>query len=195
MADTGKMFRARLRERRQTLGLSQQQLGKRLGVTQAYVSQLESGAVGLPALDGAVALAAALETSLMYLAGLTDNALPIPGAEGVPSAVDELLRVARPLPSELQEQVLGHARLVADAETRRTQDLRVVGNAYAGIYSALPAKEADALISEIETALAHGDIDALRALRLRLAARVTGGNAASATADYGHGEGTEANQA
>ena len=55
---------AYVRERRRTLGLTQAQLGERLGWAQERISVLENGKYGLPSLPLLARLASALETSL-----------------------------------------------------------------------------------------------------------------------------------
>lgn len=61
---------ARLRSARTEAGLSQAQLAEAAGVTQAHVSQWESGR-RTPHIDSLVKLADALDVSLDWLAGRT----------------------------------------------------------------------------------------------------------------------------
>lgn len=56
-----------LRERRQTLGLTQHQLAERLGWQQERISTLERGRYGIPSLPLLARLAEALETPLAVL--------------------------------------------------------------------------------------------------------------------------------
>jgi two-component system OmpR family sensor kinase len=76
---------AYVRERRRTLGLTQAQLGERLGWAQERISLLENGKYGLPSLPLLARLASALETSLAPIL----DAVGYPIADsGSPGAVE-----------------------------------------------------------------------------------------------------------
>lgn len=68
----------RLRERRKVLRLSQEALGELAGVDASYISLLERGVKKNPSLSVVTRLAEALNTSIAYLTGKTDD--PSPGA-------------------------------------------------------------------------------------------------------------------
>lgn len=105
MADTGAIFRGRLRDRRKAVGLSQGELANILGVAQSYVSQIESGRSGPPTIDRAFDMARACETSVDYLIGLTDDPLPNAGAL-LPEHALEVMESMRRLSSAQNYELL-----------------------------------------------------------------------------------------
>ncbi len=64
------MFGTWMRQRRQELELTQEELEARSGIPQSYLSQIERGAVGRPLRDKLKALSAALDVPLWQLAAL-----------------------------------------------------------------------------------------------------------------------------
>lgn len=66
------MIGPKIRERRLALGISQEQLGSLVQISQKQVSRYESG-LNDPTGDMIIALAQALNTSADYLLGLTDD--------------------------------------------------------------------------------------------------------------------------
>lgn len=62
-------------------GLSNVDAAERAGLSRSHVSQIARGALTNPALDTLRALAKALETSVSYLVGDTDNPLPVAAEE------------------------------------------------------------------------------------------------------------------
>jgi transcriptional regulator with XRE-family HTH domain len=60
---------ARIRKRRQELGISQQELSERVGVSRPTISELENGTRTSMSTDTAKALARALGVSIDYLVG------------------------------------------------------------------------------------------------------------------------------
>ena len=66
------MFGGRIRKQRKTKGMSQEQLARKLHVTQGAVSQWEKE-LTRPDFDLLDALAEALDTTVAYLLGSTDN--------------------------------------------------------------------------------------------------------------------------
>lgn len=117
MADTGAIFRERLRDRRKAVGLSQEELATILGVAQSYVSQIESGRSGPPTIDRAFDIARACETSVDYLIGLTDDPLPNAGAL-LPEHALEVLESMRQLSSAQNYELLVIVRaLLSERET------------------------------------------------------------------------------
>ena len=108
----------RLRQARVTLGLSQAEVARRLGVTQAYVSMLEQGRRPVPAaLRDRVARVYRLGPAALRL---TDDRSPL-GSSDVAQSLAALgyeplgyLRARRPLnPAEVLLRALGHADLEA----------------------------------------------------------------------------------
>mgnify|MGYP001623148347 FL=1 len=65
-------FGLRLRKLREEKGLSQEELGKRIGVSKGSIYRYESN-VQVPSLDTAKKLAKVLGTTLDHLAGLEDG--------------------------------------------------------------------------------------------------------------------------
>jgi transcriptional regulator with XRE-family HTH domain len=88
-------FGAYVRERRERLGLSQTDLADLVGIRKGYMSQIESGKIGLPGADLRRRLAAALRVrhvDLLIAAGeLTADEIPAPGAPPPPSEVERLV--------------------------------------------------------------------------------------------------------
>ena len=68
----------RVRMRREALGLSIQQLSRLSGVSASYISRLENGERENIGLDSVQKLARALNTSMSYLVGETDDPSPPP---------------------------------------------------------------------------------------------------------------------
>jgi transcriptional regulator with XRE-family HTH domain len=116
-----------IRERRQDLGLTQEQLAERVGegVRQSEISRLEAGGVMLPRRDRLVALAAALEVSVGDMLLKTgwiedghlrdfDGALTAPLLDG--RSTDEAMSSAiQDLSAMLDALVTGRARLTEAA--------------------------------------------------------------------------------
>lgn len=71
----------RLKQRREACGLTQQELAKRSGTTQATIARIESGETLSPRTSNLVALARALSTSSDYLSGEADDPGPLPVSE------------------------------------------------------------------------------------------------------------------
>lgn len=88
-------FGAFVRERRERIGLSQTELADRVGIRKGYMSQIESGKIGLPNADLRRRLATALRVrhvDLLIAAGeLTRDELPVVGEPAPGSEADELL--------------------------------------------------------------------------------------------------------
>jgi transcriptional regulator with XRE-family HTH domain len=73
-----KIFSERLRELRQSKGISTRQLAQALGLkSHGAITQFEKG-TALPALDTLVSIADFFEVSIDYLVGVTDFPLIIP---------------------------------------------------------------------------------------------------------------------
>ena len=66
------IFGTRIFEQRKKLGLSQAQLGERIGLSHKAISTLESGARGT-SLDKLIELAYVFRVSTDYLLGITDD--------------------------------------------------------------------------------------------------------------------------
>src|SRR5689334_5922412 len=93
---------ARLRARREALGLSQAELAEKIGISTNYVGVLERG-LKLPALDTLVLLAKGLEVSVSELLGE-------PRAD---PWLEEVLTVAAPMPKNLRPVALAVLRVMA----------------------------------------------------------------------------------
>lgn len=92
----------RIRERRKYRRWSLNKLAQLAGVSQGYLSDVENGKVASPSASVLIKLAAALETSVDYLLGRTDDPSP-------PSLSDvDIIRADMPLPplgwDELSEE-------------------------------------------------------------------------------------------
>lgn len=92
----------RIRERRKYRRWSLNKLAQLAGVSQGYLSDVENGKVASPSASVLIKLAAALETSVDYLLGRTDDPSP-------PSLSDvDIIRAEMPLPplgwDELSEE-------------------------------------------------------------------------------------------
>lgn len=75
-----KMTAQRLKDRRRALHYTQKDIERLTGIDQSNYSKLEQG-IRYLSFDQAKALALALETSMDYLAGLTDNPKPYPRSQ------------------------------------------------------------------------------------------------------------------
>lgn len=108
----------RLKERRESIGLTLGQVGTYEGVTAQYLSQLETGKRTPNVWTLLGALAQRYRTSADYLLGLTDNpAQPgrintAPGGE----AVTELIDVVLDMSDTRRREILAIARVMADME-------------------------------------------------------------------------------
>lgn len=71
----------RLKQRREACGLTQHELAKRSGTTQATIARIETGETASPRTSNLVALARALSTSSDYLSGEADDPGPLPAPE------------------------------------------------------------------------------------------------------------------
>jgi transcriptional regulator with XRE-family HTH domain len=89
----GARLGARLRARREALGMSQADLGEKAGITPNYVGVLERG-LKLPTLDTLVALAKALGVPASELLG---EARPDPWLEDVVTAAAAMPKPLRPV--------------------------------------------------------------------------------------------------
>jgi len=101
------MPRNRLKELREKFGLSQIELGNRLGVTQQSVFAWERGKTS-PQIQTAITLAQFYGVSLDYLLGLSDN----PQAEKEPAISDD----------ELLSNVISRLRALPDPALSRVSD-------------------------------------------------------------------------
>lgn len=182
--------RRRLVERREAAGLMGKDAAAQAGVVPSYISNLERGTAEPPALALFAALAQIYGTSIDYLLGLTDDPMARQNTL-VPEHVEELLRILNRLDSRAQRVVLSHARVVAADYEETAENMRIVGNAYAGIYSTLPPEEARALIAQVEKALGEGDVSTLSAIRQYLTALVSADDPAAATVDATRTEGNQ----
>lgn len=119
MATTGERTPAdRLRERRQRVGLTQEQAASALGISKQYLSNLEIGRNDPPGWPLIARLAAFYQCSADYLLGLTDD----PAAElRVPLSGDVLALLERitALPGGAQTMAAEVLEVIARHEARR----------------------------------------------------------------------------
>jgi len=109
---TTEYFATRLKERRELLKLSQEDLADMIRSSQKQVSQWEAGKI-TPRTDSLLRLAEALQTTPNYLLGLTDE--PERGAEGrgLSDREQQLLEIFRKLPDR-QRELLEFARIMSN---------------------------------------------------------------------------------
>lgn len=122
-----------LRQRRKQLGLTQTELGARLGWTQERVSLLEHGKYGMPSLPQLCRLAAALGVSLEELLrqlGVDAGQGPVPDRNGLPSlaqprissrlgVIVDQMRVVEERLHDAEDQILAMERLRASIREQR----------------------------------------------------------------------------
>jgi transcriptional regulator with XRE-family HTH domain len=108
---------SRVRELRERLGLTQEELAKRAGLERSHISQMESGRRANVEAWVLARLAAALNTSMDYLLGLTDNPLPARYWSYFSELkVDERLRRFLLLPEEAQSVLAEFLKLLQSYE-------------------------------------------------------------------------------
>jgi transcriptional regulator with XRE-family HTH domain len=76
MIDDAKLFRERLRQLRESKGLTQGQLEERIGKEANYITRVETGRIDTPPLDGISRIARELDVSmsdLFFFHGLDDD--------------------------------------------------------------------------------------------------------------------------
>lgn len=153
----------RLREMRETAGLTQAEAAASVGVKQQVVSSLERGETRPPMLEHIAHLARVYETSVDYLLGLSDN--PRPAKLGVePSAqVAEMLRAMAALTPAAQEVAVDMLGVFAEHERHRVEESLAVEQALGALESMLSPTEYANLMLILEGALADGDTGAARA--------------------------------
>lgn len=94
----------RIKQRREALGMTAEELAEQIGRTRGYISRLENGKAG-EALSDLLAVARALGTTLADLVGETDEALLAEVRRRLPAGSDLALgfeRIARGLPEQTQ---------------------------------------------------------------------------------------------
>ena len=106
-------FGRRLREARETRRMTQQELGTKSKVPSVMISHFETGVRPNASADNLVKLADALEVSIDYLLGRTDD--PVPRSGRVESA---LLRTLGDAPKDVIDSVVS----IAEMLVRREQD-------------------------------------------------------------------------
>lgn len=132
LAVLGEVIHARRRE----LGLTQTELGARIGFSQERISLLERGTYGMPSLPGLRALASGLEWSLMDLltaAGYLESARTMAHAEMTSTGVgldvprqeirrlrDEKARLVSQM-ADLQRNLMSVERGLQSVEAMRSQ--------------------------------------------------------------------------
>lgn len=108
---------ARVKSLRSLRGLSQNELAKRAGVTQATLSRLESGISDTIRGDTAIRLAQVLGTSLDYLMGDREKSIPSDFLGRDPE-VDVLVEDFSSLNAEERRELIRFARFLRGASTR-----------------------------------------------------------------------------
>jgi transcriptional regulator with XRE-family HTH domain len=99
--ETGRLFRARLKEAMDEAGLTRSALARRVGVDRSTLSQLLSAESDrLPRADTAAAMAAALQVSLDWLLGLRQEKEP--GAD----ILDQSVEITADAPAAAEERLL-----------------------------------------------------------------------------------------
>lgn len=105
-------FRQAMRETRLTLGLTQQQLAERLGVTQGAVSAWEVGET-TPSPQGVFALERAMDLPAGFLAGYLGYGPPRGHEPRSPDVVEAILRDPL-LPPEFRSSLIALYRQIAE---------------------------------------------------------------------------------
>lgn len=99
------VFRERLKQRRELLGLTQEELGARLSKDQKAVWRWETGRA-TPNVDTLLELARVLDTTADYLVGLTDTyQRPITSAVDLSAKEKELIQILRNTNADLDKLV------------------------------------------------------------------------------------------
>jgi repressor LexA len=104
MLDIGK----RLKEKREELGLTQENVGECIGVNKATVQRYESGSIDIKR-NVAISLAKVLKTSPSYIMGWTNDPSPAPKKRVIKIPV--LGRVAAGIPIEAIEDIIGYEEI------------------------------------------------------------------------------------
>lgn len=113
MVSTGE----RIRELRQKRGWSLNKLAKLAGLSQGYLSSVENGKVVSPTASALLKIAAALDTSVDYLLGRTDDPTPPPVSDDV-----DVIRADFPLPPPGWEELTEEQREEVRQITRRFEE-------------------------------------------------------------------------
>jgi transcriptional regulator with XRE-family HTH domain len=102
----------RIRERRQKVGMTQEELADRIGTNQRQISKYENGHND-PTADVLAALARALDTTTDWLLGLTDTPeRPLRTEADLNEDERELLLIYRSKPAARRKQVVEIAKVV-----------------------------------------------------------------------------------
>lgn len=132
-------FAARVLLSRRDLGINQDELARRAGISRTYVSKIETGAVESVMTDVAIRLAGALQVSVGYLLGLTDIPSDEPGTplqatddsitfqvkdSALRRTIQELIAIVVDLAPEDRDYVFGLAERIWRSERREP---RIVG--------------------------------------------------------------------
>lgn len=96
----------RMQRRRKDCRLTQQQLAKRLHLTQCTISQYETGKA-LPSIKILPCIAVALNTSVDYLLGLTNNPFSLFISKPAIESEQDLLQTYYSLSPEKRERAIG----------------------------------------------------------------------------------------
>lgn len=133
--DIDKFLPHRLLLSRRDLHLNQDELAKLSGVSRGHISNIERGHVSNVGIEAIVALAKALNVSVLYLLGLSDYALagirddeeedlPPPRRSAPDPLAEELLTVYQQLPNDKRSILLNMAKVL-----RAADEPRIIGSA------------------------------------------------------------------
>lgn len=115
----------RIRQRRLELGLSQDELAKKLGYkSRSSINKIESGENDIPQ-SKISAFAKALNTTSSFLMGWDDNPedqLAIITDSELKKEIENLLEITRDFSDEEFDKLLDHARLLAAAKENNQKD-------------------------------------------------------------------------
>lgn len=123
----GNILGQRIRERREALGINIEELGRRSGVSPSYISRVERGERVNVGLETVQKLAYALDTSMSYLVGETDDPSPPPQV-GV-AAHREGVAPGTPLEARLQLLLERTFREVREILREHARERRQQGDA------------------------------------------------------------------
>jgi transcriptional regulator with XRE-family HTH domain len=145
---------ARLRERREHVGLTQGQVAQYEGITPQYLYKLEQGINSPPAWPLLARLARRYKCTVDYLLELTDNPNGYAPAPELPSFGREVLEVMARLSEGRREELHQHALVLEDAERRERNERQAA--VYLDQAEAMGADVLDALLTALGLARADG---------------------------------------
>ncbi|WP_129721393.1 helix-turn-helix domain-containing protein [Xylanivirga thermophila] len=105
------MFPYRLKQLRENAGLTQDELAKKLNLTQSTIAYYESGRK-MPTLENAIIIAKLFDISFDYLLGLSNDRKTIKQSKEITSTTDKLSEEKHNLSPENQEEVKKYIELL-----------------------------------------------------------------------------------